>query len=146
MTRFRTNRNGRTREALRHAVTYVDAVARDDRLRADLRSALSHGQEAVSELLTDARASRLPMRLVWDDDLRDSMRALLDDLDHAASRARRNSHPVRKALLITGAAGLVAAGAPRVRRWVMTVGETGQGRTTKQKAPIGEPAAVGATT
>lgn len=144
MTRFRTNRIGRTTEALRHAMTYADAVARDDRLRADLRSAIAHGQEAARELFTDARASRLPMRLVWDDDLRDSVRAFLDDLDHAASRARRNSHPVRKALLITGAAGLVAAGAPHVRRWVMSVREAG--RTTRQNASIGEPAVVGATT
>ena len=146
MTRFRTNRSGRTREALRHAMTYADAVARDDRLRADLRSAIAHGQEAARELFTDARASRLPMRLVWDDDLRDSVRAFIDDLDRAASRARRNSHPVRKALLITGATGLVAVGAPRLRRWVMSVGEAGLGGTTEQNAPIGGPAAVGATT
>lgn len=146
MTMLRTNRNGKTREALRHALTYADAVARDDRLRADVRSAISHGQATAKELLTDVRASRLPMRLVWDDDLRDGVRALLDDLDHAASRARRKSHPrVRKLLMLTGAAGLAAAATPRVRRWVMSMGRMGDGRGAEQYEPSGEPAGVAAT-
>lgn len=146
MTRFSPTRTGRAREALRQAVTYVDAIARDDRLRADLRSAVTHGQEAAKELFTDARASRLPMRLVWDDDLRDSVRALLDDLDHAASRARKKSHTrVKKMLMITGGAGLVAAATPRFRRWVTDAGGAGMGRSSSEYAHSGEPAGVGAT-
>lgn len=147
MKRFRTNRNSRISEALIRAVTYADVVARDDRLRADLRSAISHGQASgVRELFTDARTSQLPMRLVWDKDLRDAVRALLDDLDHAASRARHKSHlRVRQTLMITGAAGLLAAATPRVRRWATGVGWAGHGHGAKQHAPSGERASVGAT-
>jgi len=107
------------RAAVRDAVAYVDEVAGDERLRADMRAAMGHGVEARDRIRKDVASGSIATRLANDRKLRKKIRAMLDDLDSASDRVRRrNRHRLRNGLLILGSVGAVAVAIPNLRRWV----------------------------
>src|ERR671911_963829 len=93
----------KAKKTLREVVSYADQIARDERLRADIRAAAGHGAKASERIKKDLDAGDPTGRLVGDKKLRRNLRALLDDLDSASERVRRKKgHRVRKVLLMVG--------------------------------------------
>jgi hypothetical protein len=106
-------------EALKTAASYTDDLMRDDELRSSLRSAVDHGKKATRRMEKDTDVSGLVVRIADDKKLRKSLRALIDDLDHASDRIRRKrTHRVRNALLLVGGSGIAVAMLPDARRWI----------------------------
>jgi hypothetical protein len=114
----RRNQMDKMRDAVRDAVAYVDEIAGDERLRADVRAAIAHGVEARKQIGKDVAAGTVATRLAHDRKLRRKVRAMLDDLDSASDRMRRRKrHRLRNGLLLLGGVGAFAAAVPKVRRW-----------------------------
>jgi hypothetical protein len=109
----------KAKKTLREVVSYADQIARDERLRADIRSAAAHGAKASERVKKDVDGG-ISTRLAADRKLRRNLRAMLDDLDSASDRVRRrNSHRVRNALLmLVGAAAALVVAVPRIRLWL----------------------------
>jgi len=115
---FHRSRTDKAKEALSHAVSYADEFVHDDRLRADLRSALEHAAVAARQLRDNSGVSGFSSRLAEDKDLRRSVRSMLDDLDRAAEQARRkSSHRARNGILVLAGGGVLLASFPAGRRW-----------------------------
>jgi hypothetical protein len=109
----------KAKKTLREVVSYADQIARDERLRADIRSAAGHGAKASERVKKDLDGGGISTRLAADRKLRRNLRAMLDDLDSASDRVRRrNSHRARNVflMLVGAAAALVAV--PRIRLWL----------------------------
>jgi hypothetical protein len=108
----------KVKAAVRDAFSYADEIARDQRLRMDLRDAMEHGADASQRIRKDVAAGSIATRLANDRKLRKKVRAMLDDLDSASDRVRRKkSHRLRNGLLVLAGAGAVAAAAiPNVRQ------------------------------
>ena len=58
----------------------LDEIARDQKLRANLRSAVRHGSSAVQRMGEDTRLQGVTSRIADDDALRKDLRKMLDDL------------------------------------------------------------------
>jgi hypothetical protein len=115
----RKSRMERVKDALRDAISYTDELARDERLRSDIRSAIGHGAEARDRVRADIADGRVTSRLAEDKKLRKNLRALLEDLESAGERARRKrTHRVRNALLIAAGTGAAVVAVPSARRWI----------------------------
>ena len=109
----------KTTNVMRDVVRYAHDVAQDQRLRADVRAALNHGTTAGERLKKDIDKGNIYNRLAADKKLQKSLRAMLDDLDHAGSRLRRKrSHRIRNAVLVIAGAVGAALAFPRVRPWL----------------------------
>jgi hypothetical protein len=109
----------RMKDAVRDAVAYVDEIAGDERLRADVRAAIAHGAEARKQIGSDVAAGTIATRLAHDRKLRRKVRAMLDDLDSASDRMRRRkTHRLRNWLLVLGSVGAALAVIPNVRHWI----------------------------
>src|SRR6476660_7660603 len=111
----------KAKETLRDVVSYADEVIRDERLRADIRAAVSHGSKAGDRVKKDVNAGAITTRLAADKKLRKDLRRMLDDLDSASERIRRKkSHRARNALLIvaSASAGAALVVIPSVRQWL----------------------------
>jgi hypothetical protein len=108
----------KAKKTLREVVSYADQIARDERLRADIRSAAAHGAKASERVKKDVDGG-ISTRLAADRKLRRNLRAMLDDLDSASDRVRRrNSHRVRNALLMLVGAAAALVAVPRIRLWL----------------------------
>jgi hypothetical protein len=115
----RKSRMDKARETLRDVISYADEVVRDERLRADVRTAVGHGTKASDRVKKDIDAGGITTRLADDKRLRQDLRALLDDLNKASARLRRKKrHRARNVLLIVTSAGAALAVVPNVRRWL----------------------------
>jgi uncharacterized NAD-dependent epimerase/dehydratase family protein len=115
----RKTRMERVKDALTDAISYTDELVRDDRLRSDIRSAISHGADARDRLRDDISDGRVTTRLAEDKKLRKHLRALLEDLESASERMRRKrTHRVRNALLIVAGTGAAIVVVPNARRWI----------------------------
>jgi hypothetical protein len=109
----------KAKKTLREVVSYADQIARDERLRADIRSAAGHGTKASERVKKDLDGGGISTRLVADKKLRRNLRAMLDDLDSASDRVRRkNSHRVRNVLLMLVGAAAALVAVPRIRAWL----------------------------
>ena len=119
LTRTRDTQIDKAKRTLRDVVEYAQEVARDERLRADVRAALAHGAKASDQLKKDLQAGGTYTTLAADKKLRKNLRAMLEDLDDAGSRMRRGrSHRTRNALLVLTGAVAAALAFPRVRPWL----------------------------
>jgi hypothetical protein len=109
----------KAKKTLREVVSYADQIARDERLRADIRSAAGHGAKASERVKKDLDGGGIPSQLAADKKLRRNLRAMLDDLDDAGKRVRRKkSHRVRNVvLMIIGAVAALLA-VPKIRLWL----------------------------
>jgi hypothetical protein len=109
----------KAKKTLREVVSYADQIARDERLRADIRSAAGHGAKARERVRKDVDGGGIPSRLAADKKLRRNLRAMLDDLDNASERVRRkNSHRVRNVLLMLASAAAALVAVPKIRLWL----------------------------
>jgi hypothetical protein len=119
---LRIKRQGHVRkvkDAIDGVVAYLDEVAGDERLRADVRAAIGHGWDAGDQIRKDLRAGTTATRLASDHELRENIRRMLDDMERASDRMlRRKRHRIRNALLVLGGAAAAAAAVPRMRAWV----------------------------
>ena len=119
MLGLRETKKTKAKEVLGDAIAYADDLVHDEKLRSNLQSALGHGLAASRRLHEDSGVAGLAERIESDRKLRKSVRAMLDDLDHAAERARRRtSHRLRNTLLVLGGGGMILAVVPRARRWI----------------------------
>ena len=115
---FGKSRTERATDALKTALSHVDELMRDERLRSDIRSAVGHAAVAAHRVRKDSGVPGLTSRLAADRALRKNLRSLLDDVDNAGGRVRRKtSHRFRNALLVAGATGAIFAVVPNTRRW-----------------------------
>ena len=116
LTGTRGRQIDKTKSTVRGFVKYAQEVARDERLRADMRAALEHGSTASQRLKKDVQAGGIYARLAADKKLRKNVRAMLDDLDDAAQRVGpKRTHRFRNALLVVVGAIAAALAFPRVR-------------------------------
>jgi hypothetical protein len=125
----------KAKKTLREVVSYADQIARDERLRADIRSAAGHGAKASDRVKKDLDGGGISTRLAADKKLRRNLRAMLDDLDSASDRVRRrNSHRARNVLLmLVGAAAAVLA-VPKVRLWLS--GRAAEDTSSDEATPL----------
>jgi hypothetical protein len=115
----RKSRMEKVKDVLKVAASYTDQLARDRRLRSDLRSAVDHGAAVTERVRRDLGLSRTTSRLAGDKKLRKNLGSLLNDLDRASDRVgRKRGHRARNALLLLGGTGMVLAVVPNTRRWV----------------------------
>jgi uncharacterized membrane protein len=108
----------RQMEKVNAVVKYADDLLRDERLRSDVRSAVGHGAGATRRVRKISGPSRVAQQLTADHELRENLRALLEDVDRVGGRVRRRtSHRLRNLLLVAGGSGAVLAAVPSARRW-----------------------------
>jgi hypothetical protein len=118
MLGFGKSRTERATDAFKTALSYVDELIRNERLRSDIRSAVGHGAVAAHRVRKDSVVPGMISRVAADRELRKNLRSLLDDVDSAGGRVRRGtSHRFRNALLVVGATGAIFAVVPNARRW-----------------------------
>jgi hypothetical protein len=121
LTRTKESQVDKTKNTVRDFVKYAQEIARDERLRADMRAALDHGSMASQRFKKDVQAGGTYAKLAADKKLRKNLRAMLDDLDHAAQRVRpERTHRIRNALLVLGGAVAAALAFPRLRNFFGT--------------------------
>jgi len=124
LTRSRDSQMEKAKRTVRDVMRYAQDVAQDERLRADVSSALAHGSKASGQLKKDIQADGIYSRLAADKKLRKNLRAMLDDLDAAGHRVRRKSHRVRTfVLMLVGVAGAALAFS-KSRPWLTKRTET----------------------
>lgn len=106
----RDTRMEKAKRTLRDVVAYADEVARDEQLRAAIRRAAAHGSDA-GERVKKTIAAGSATRLAHDGKLRRDLKKMLNDLDTASDRLRRQRrHRVRNAVLaLSAAVGALAA-------------------------------------
>jgi hypothetical protein len=121
LTRTKESQMDKTKNTVRDLVRYAQEVARDERLRADMRAALDHGSTATQRFAKDVQAGGIYAKLAADKKLRKNLRAMLDDLDDAAHRVRpKRTHRIRNGLLVLGGAVAAALAFPRIRELLGT--------------------------
>ena len=119
LTRTRDTQIDKAKRTMRDMVEYAQEVARDERLRADVRAALAHGSKAGDQLKKEIQAGGTYSTLTANKKLRKNLRAMLDDLDDAGNRMRRGRrHRARNAVLVVTGAVAAALAFPRVRPWL----------------------------
>jgi len=101
---------------------YVQRAMQDEKLREDVLSAFSTAKDLYTELVGGRSAVTLAQRVATDDEVRDKLRAAVDDLRSAADRLQgRKSHSNRTGLLIAGIAlGILfnPVTGPETRKWL----------------------------
>ncbi len=102
---------------------YVERAMNDEKLRDDVMSAFATARDLYTELVGPRGAVTLATRVATDEDIREKLRATVDDLRNAADRLQgKKSHSGRNTtLLIAGIAlGLLfnPVTGPETRRWV----------------------------
>jgi gas vesicle protein len=102
---------------------YVERAMNDDKLRADVMSAFATAKDLYNELIGGRSAVTLATRVATDDEIREKLRAAIDDLRNAADRLQgKKSHSGRNTtLLVAGIAlGILfnPVTGPETRKWV----------------------------
>jgi tetrahydromethanopterin S-methyltransferase subunit F len=116
LTRSRDTQMDKAKRTVNDVARYVQEVAQDERLRANVSSALAHGSKAGERLQKGIDAGGISHKLASDRKLRRNLRAMLDDLDEASDRVRRKqSHRLRNFLLMLAGVVGVAVALPKIR-------------------------------
>ena len=102
---------------------YVQRAMQDQKLREDVLSAFSTAKQLYGELVGGRNAVSVATRVATDDEIRDKLRAAIDDLRNAADRLQgKKSHGGRNtSLLIAGfALGILfnPVTGPETRKWL----------------------------
>ena len=102
---------------------YVERAMSDEKLRADVMSAFTTARELYTELVGGRDAVTLATRVATDDEVREKLRAAVDDLRNAADRLQgKKTHSGRNTtLLIAGIAlGILfnPVTGPETRKWL----------------------------
>jgi hypothetical protein len=84
---------------------YVQRALHDEKLRDDVLSAFSTAKELYTELVGGRNAVTLAQRVATDDEVKEKLRAAIDDLRSAADRLQgRKAHKSHTGLLVAGIA------------------------------------------
>jgi hypothetical protein len=84
---------------------YVERAIKDDQFRDNLKNAFTAAREVYDELMGPRGVTGKAARVASDKDLRDNLRAAIDDLRNAADRIQRGpTHKGRNLVLVTGIA------------------------------------------
>jgi len=110
-------------DAAENVKPYVERAMNDDKLRQDVMSAFATAKDLYSELVGPRGAVTLATRVATDDEIRERLRAAVDDLRSAADRLQgKRSHSGRNTtLLIAGIAlGILfnPVTGPATRKWL----------------------------
>ena len=102
---------------------YVERAMSDEKLRADVMSAFTTARELYNELVGGRDAVTLATRVATDDEVREKLRAAVDDLRNAADRLQgKKPHSGRNTtLLVAGIAlGILfnPVTGPETRKWL----------------------------
>jgi hypothetical protein len=102
---------------------YVERAMSDEKLRADVMSAFTTARELYNELVGGRDAVTLATRVATDDEVREKLRAAVDDLRNAADRLQgKKAHSGRNTtLLVAGIAlGILfnPVTGPETRKWL----------------------------
>jgi len=113
-------------DAAENVKPYVERAMNDEKLRDDVMSAFATARELYNELIGPRGAVTLATRVATDDEIREKLKAAVDDLRSAADRLQgKRSHSGRNAtLLIAGIAlGIFfnPVTGPEARKWVRDV-------------------------
>ena len=117
------NTRDKVYDAAGNVKPYVERAMSDDKLRHDVMSAVVSAEELYTVVLGGRGAVSLATRVATDDDVREKLRAAIDDLRSASDRLQgRSERSGRNAiLLITGIVlGLLfnPVTGPDTRRWL----------------------------
>jgi hypothetical protein len=102
---------------------YVERAMSDEKLRADVMSAFTTARELYNELVGGRDAVTLATRVATDDEVREKLRAAVDDLRNAADRLQgKKTHSGRNTTLLIGgiALGILfnPVTGPETRKWL----------------------------
>ena len=102
---------------------YVERAMHDEKLRDDVMSAFTTARALYSELIGGRNAVTLATRVATDDEVREKLRAAIEDLRSAADRLQgKRTHGGRNAtLLVAGIAlGILfnPVTGPETRKWL----------------------------
>ena len=110
-------------DAAENVKPYVERAMNDEKLREDVMNAFATAKDLYTELVGPRGAVMLATRVATADEIRDKLRAAVDDLRSAADRLQgKRSHSGRNTtLLIAGIAlGILfnPVTGPETRKWV----------------------------
>jgi hypothetical protein len=110
-------------DAAENVKPYVERAMADEKLKEDVLSAFTTAKSLYNELIGSRGAVSLASRVATDDEVRDKLRAAIDDLRSAADRlqGKKEHHGRNTTLLIAGIAlGILfnPVTGPETRRWV----------------------------
>ena len=102
---------------------YVDRAMKDEKLRDDVMSAFTTAKDLYNELVGGRSAVTLATRVATDEDVREKLKASIEDLRNAADRLQgKRTHSGRNTtLLVAGIAlGILfnPVTGPETRKWV----------------------------
>jgi len=102
---------------------YVDRAMKDEKLRDDVMSAFTTAKDLYNELVGGRSAVTLATRVATDEDVREKLKASIEDLRNAADRLQgKKTHSGRNTtLLVAGIAlGILfnPVTGPETRKWV----------------------------
>ena len=126
-------------DAAENIKPYVERAMEDEKLRDDVMRAFGSAREIYKDLMGEKSAVTLASRVATDDDIRDKLRAAIEDLRHASERLQgkeKQAHAGRNTtLLVAGIAlGLLfnPITGPETRRFIKEMLTSGdeQGRST----------------
>ncbi len=83
---------------------YVERAFTDEKVRNDVRDAISAAREIYDELIGNRGVTTIATRVASDKDIQDSLRQAIDNLRSAADRVQgaKESHKARNMVLFTG--------------------------------------------
>jgi hypothetical protein len=113
----------RVNDAVESARPYVERLARDDDLHANVKRAYESARRIYDELLGDRGTTGMAFKVARDKDIQKELRRAVEELREAGRRAQgKESHAARNAtLLLAGIAiGVLfnPATGPETRRWL----------------------------
>jgi hypothetical protein len=113
----------RVNDAVESARPYVERLARDEDLHANVKRAYDSARRIYDELLGDRGTSGMALKVARDKDLQKELRKAVEELREAGRRAQgKESHTTRNAtLLLAGIAiGVLfnPATGPDTRKWL----------------------------
>jgi hypothetical protein len=83
---------------------YVERAFTDEKVRNDVRDAITAAREIYDELIGKSGVTTIAARVATDKDIQDNLRRAIDDLRKAAERVQdaKESHTARNMVLFTG--------------------------------------------
>ncbi|HZO98148.1 MAG TPA: hypothetical protein VFB42_12325 [Gaiellaceae bacterium] len=113
----------KVQDAAENLKPYVERAMADEKLRDDVMRAFGTAREIYKDLMGEKSAVTIASRVATDDDIRDRLRAAIEDLRNASDRLQgRKEHSARtKTLLVAGIAlGLLfnPITGPETRRFI----------------------------